>query len=191
MKTIVFWVGTLSAVILGDILIGGHAVAKLQLTSAVTVFAPVFFFLWYSLGLKGLSKFGRRLLRGEPNENDISVMDRASSLGFLLGFVGAMFGIIHVMENLTDSSRLGAGIALAYISLLYGAIPAILLLPLCASKPKKSTAIKAGGYSVVASMILLFSFFAVLYATSPKADAKSAGQSPTSGSSLSGSDTSN
>ncbi|MFN3750797.1 MAG: flagellar motor protein [Thiobacillus sp.] len=37
-----------------------------------------------------------------------------------LGILGAVIGLIHVMENLADPSKLGAGIAVAFVATLYG-----------------------------------------------------------------------
>ena len=36
------------------------------------------------------------------------------------GILGAVMGLIHVMENLSDPSRLGAGIAVAFVATIYG-----------------------------------------------------------------------
>ena len=46
----------------------------------------------------------------------------ASAAGYspTIGILGAVLGLIHVMENLTDPSRLGAGIAVAFVSTMYG-----------------------------------------------------------------------
>jgi chemotaxis protein MotA len=37
-----------------------------------------------------------------------------------IGILGAVLGLIHVMENLTDPSKLGAGIAVAFVATIYG-----------------------------------------------------------------------
>ena len=34
--------------------------------------------------------------------------------------LGAVMGLIHVMENLSDPSKLGAGIAVAFVATIYG-----------------------------------------------------------------------
>ena len=44
-----------------------------------------------------------------------------------------MLGLIHVMSNLSDTSKLGAGIAVAFVATIYGLIVAnILCLPFAA-----------------------------------------------------------
>jgi chemotaxis protein MotA len=37
-----------------------------------------------------------------------------------IGILGAVLGLIHVMENLADPSKLGAGIATAFVATIYG-----------------------------------------------------------------------
>lgn len=37
-----------------------------------------------------------------------------------IGILGAVLGLIHVMSNLTDTSKLGDGIAIAFVATLYG-----------------------------------------------------------------------
>jgi chemotaxis protein MotA len=37
-----------------------------------------------------------------------------------IGILGAVLGLIHVMENLSDPSRLGGGIAVAFVATIYG-----------------------------------------------------------------------
>jgi chemotaxis protein MotA len=44
-----------------------------------------------------------------------------------IGILGAVMGLIHVMENLSDPSKLGAGIAVAFVATIYGVGSANLL----------------------------------------------------------------
>ena len=37
-----------------------------------------------------------------------------------IGIIGAVLGLIHVMGNLTDTSKLGTGIAVAFVATIYG-----------------------------------------------------------------------
>lgn len=48
------------------------------------------------------------------------IWESAAGYAPTIGIVGAVLGLIHVMENLTDPSRLGAGIAVAFVSTVYG-----------------------------------------------------------------------
>ncbi len=45
-----------------------------------------------------------------------------------VGIIGAVMGLIHVMENLSDPSKLGAGIAVAFVATIYGVGSANLML---------------------------------------------------------------
>jgi chemotaxis protein MotA len=48
-----------------------------------------------------------------------------------IGIIGAVLGLIHVMENLADTSKLGAGIAVAFVATVYGVASAnIFFLPM-------------------------------------------------------------
>ena len=50
-----------------------------------------------------------------------------------IGIIGAVLGLIHVMSNLSDTSKLGAGIAVAFVATIYGLVTAnILCLPFAA-----------------------------------------------------------
>ncbi len=53
-----------------------------------------------------------------------------------LGILGAVLGLIHVMENLSDPSRLGPGIAVAFVATIYGVGLANLVLLPAANKLK-------------------------------------------------------
>lgn len=52
------------------------------------------------------------------------------------GILGAVMGLIHVMENLADPSKLGSGIATAFVATVYGVLTANLILLPIAGKLK-------------------------------------------------------
>lgn len=54
-----------------------------------------------------------------------------------IGIIGAVLGLIHVMSNLTDTSKLGAGIAVAFVATVYGVGSANLLFLPLANKIKR------------------------------------------------------
>lgn len=54
-----------------------------------------------------------------------------------VGIIGAVLGLIHVMGNLSDTSKLGAGIAVAFVATVYGVGSANLIFLPVASKLKK------------------------------------------------------
>ncbi len=50
----------------------------------------------------------------------VRVWDAAGGYAPTVGILGAVLGLIHVMENLSDPSRLGSGIAVAFVATIYG-----------------------------------------------------------------------
>lgn len=50
----------------------------------------------------------------------IRVWEAAGGYSPTIGIIGAVLGLIHVMEHLSDPSRLGAGIAIAFVATIYG-----------------------------------------------------------------------
>jgi chemotaxis protein MotA len=61
----------------------------------------------------------------------IRVWESAGGYSPTIGILGAVLGLIHVMENLTDPSKLGAGIAVAFVATIYGVgLANLLFLPI-------------------------------------------------------------
>ncbi|HAD08126.1 MAG TPA: flagellar motor protein [Porticoccaceae bacterium] len=60
-----------------------------------------------------------------------------------IGIIGAVMGLIHVMNNLADPSKLGPGIAVAFVATIYGVGLANLFFLPTASKLKAIIAEKA------------------------------------------------
>ena len=48
------------------------------------------------------------------------IWEAAGGYSPTIGILGAVMGLIHVMENLTDPSKLGTGIAVAFVATIYG-----------------------------------------------------------------------
>lgn len=48
------------------------------------------------------------------------VWETAGGFAPTIGILGAVLGLIHVMENLADPSKLGGGIAVAFVATVYG-----------------------------------------------------------------------
>lgn len=74
------------------------------------------------------------------------VYEAAGGYSPTIGIIGAVLGLIHVMENLADPSKLGAGIAVAFVATVYGVGAAnLILLPLANKikiKVKQQTLLK-------------------------------------------------
>lgn len=60
----------------------------------------------------------------EEVKGSYKVWESAGGYAPTVGIVGAVLGLIHVMENLSDPSKLGAGIAVAFVATVYGLIGA-------------------------------------------------------------------
>ncbi|MDD3436146.1 MAG: flagellar motor protein [Candidatus Gastranaerophilales bacterium] len=59
------------------------------------------------------------------------VYESAGAYSPTLGIIGAVLGLIQVMQNLSDPSKLGAGIAVAFVATIYGLFAAnLVLLPI-------------------------------------------------------------
>ena len=50
------------------------------------------------------------------------VLESAGGYAPTLGIIGAVLGLIQVMQNLSDPSKLGAGIAVAFVATIYGLV---------------------------------------------------------------------
>ena len=48
------------------------------------------------------------------------IWESAGGYSPTIGILGAVMGLIHVMENLSDPTKLGAGIAVAFVATIYG-----------------------------------------------------------------------
>ena len=58
--------------------------------------------------------------REEEDEGPARVYEAAAGYAPTLGILGAVLGLIQVMQHLSDPSRLGAGIAVAFVATVYG-----------------------------------------------------------------------
>lgn len=59
------------------------------------------------------------------------VWESAGGYSPTIGILGAVMGLIHVMENLADPAKLGAGIATAFVATIYGVgLANLVLLPI-------------------------------------------------------------
>ncbi|MEI8129196.1 MAG: MotA/TolQ/ExbB proton channel family protein [bacterium] len=59
------------------------------------------------------------------------VFESAGAYSPTLGIIGAVMGLIQVMQNLSDPSKLGSGIAVAFVATVYGLFAAnLVLLPM-------------------------------------------------------------
>jgi chemotaxis protein MotA len=72
----------------------------------------------------------------EEGEMEAKVFEGAGGYSPTIGIIGAVLGLIHVMNKLDDPSKIGGGIAVAFVATVYGVGVANLLFLPMASKLK-------------------------------------------------------
>jgi chemotaxis protein MotA len=82
------------------------------------------------------------------------VFEAAGGYAPTVGIIGAVLGLIHVMENLSDPSKLGGGIATAFVATVYGVgIANLIFLPL-ANKLKRKLVVERERKTLIAEGVL-------------------------------------
>jgi chemotaxis protein MotA len=71
-----------------------------------------------------------------------------------VGILGAVLGLIHVMENLSDPTKLGPGIAVAFVATVYGVGLANLVFLPIATKLKRRLAVEKERKTIIAEGVL-------------------------------------
>ncbi len=82
----------------------------------------------------------------------VKVWESAAGYAPTIGILGAVLGLIHVMENLTDPAKLGGGIAVAFVSTIYGVGLANLLFYPVANKLKAIVGQSVLQYEIAAAV---------------------------------------
>ena len=77
------------------------------------------------------------------------VWEAAGGYAPTVGIIGAVLGLIHVMENLADPSKLGDGIAVAFVATVYGVGAANLFFLPLANKIKLKLKEEAGSRNLM------------------------------------------
>lgn len=96
-------------------------------------------------------------------EQPIKFWTAAGGYSPTIGILGAVLGLIHVMENLSDQSKLGAGIAVAFVATVYGVgLANLVYLPMAGKLKLKSKA------HLVAKEIMLVGVISILEGENPR-----------------------
>jgi chemotaxis protein MotA len=92
----------------------------------------------------------------EYEENAVAgkVWESAGGFAPTVGILGAVLGLIHVMENLNDPSKLGGGIATAFVATVYGVGAANLLFLPFAAKIKRKLQLEKERKTLIAEGVL-------------------------------------
>src|SRR6185369_16162247 len=90
----------------------------------------------------------------EENTVGAKVFESAGGFSPTVGILGAVLGLIHVMENLSDPSKLGPGIAVAFVATVYGVGLANLFLLPMATKLKRKIGLETERKTLIAEGVL-------------------------------------
>jgi len=99
----------------------------------------------------------------EEGEHPIKFWEAAGGYSPTVGILGAVLGLIHVMENLTDPSKLGGGIAVAFVATVYGVgLANLLFLPIAGKLKLRHR------QEMIAKEIILVGVIAILEGENPR-----------------------
>lgn len=99
----------------------------------------------------------------EEAEQPVKFWTAAGGYSPTVGILGAVLGLIHVMENLNDPSKLGAGIAVAFVATVYGVgLANLVFLPMAGKLKSKSKA------NMVGKEIMLVGVISILEGENPR-----------------------
>jgi len=91
------------------------------------------------------------------------IWESAGGYAPTIGILGAVLGLIHVMENLSDPAKLGNGIAVSFVATIYGVASAnLIFLPIAG---KLRTLIQA---QVTQRELVLDGLLGIAYGENPK-----------------------
>lgn len=82
------------------------------------------------------------------------VYEAAGGYAPTVGILGAVLGLIHVMENLSDPSKLGSGIATAFVATVYGVGAANLFFLPMGTKLKRKMVLERERKTLIAEGVL-------------------------------------
>ena len=88
-------------------------------------------------------------MKEEKFLNGAKVWSDAGGFAPTIGIIGAVLGLIHVMGNLSDTSKLGAGIAVAFVATIYGVGFANLIFLPIGNKLKKRVSKETKALSMI------------------------------------------
>jgi chemotaxis protein MotA len=92
-------------------------------------------------------------MEGE-GELPIKFWEAAGGYSPTIGIIGAVLGLIHVMENLAEPEKLGGGIAVAFVATVYGVTMAnVVYLPLAGKLKLRHKAFMTGKEIILAGVL--------------------------------------
>jgi chemotaxis protein MotA len=99
----------------------------------------------------------------EEGELPVKFWEAAGGFSPTIGIIGAVLGLIHVMENLSDPSKLGSGIAVAFVATVYGvSLANIVYLPVSGKLKQRAKS------EMLAKEIMLVGVISILEGENPR-----------------------
>jgi len=99
----------------------------------------------------------------EEAEQPVKFWQSAGGYSPTIGILGAVLGLIHVMENLSDPSKLGSGIAVAFVATVYGVgLANLVYLPMAGKLKLKAKSL------LVTKEIMLVGVIGILEGENPR-----------------------
>jgi chemotaxis protein MotA len=99
----------------------------------------------------------------EEAEQPVKFWQAAGGYSPTIGILGAVLGLIHVMENLTEPGKLGGGIAVAFVATVYGVgLANLIYLPVAGKLKLKAKT------QLVAREIMLVGVISILEGENPR-----------------------
>lgn len=90
----------------------------------------------------------------EENQVGAKVFESAGGFAPTVGIIGAVLGLIHVMENLSNPDAIGPGIAVAFVATVYGVAMANLVFLPMANKIKRKLTLEKERKTLIAEGVL-------------------------------------
>jgi len=114
-------------VIVGALVAGGSALAFVHIPSIVFTFGVTFFILLATFGVDFLRFIPQSMLtfiscNAKPNPRFAEIALFASRYVIGAGLVGLLIGLVQMLQNLSNPADLGAGMAVALLTVFYAII---------------------------------------------------------------------
>ena len=122
------------ALIIAAILLGGDLFAYFNVPSAILVFGGTTALLLFTFGHDGCinalrltvkRKLDSQIQSPISNCDPVVFFRLAGAYAFSMGCIGMIIGIIAMLSNMDDPSKIGAGMAACLLSQLYGIVLAV------------------------------------------------------------------
>ncbi|MGE5627984.1 MAG: MotA/TolQ/ExbB proton channel family protein [Solirubrobacterales bacterium] len=129
MKKLMFFLLSITIIILIITLEGGRVAAYMQLSAFLLVTLGILFSTMFSFSFKEIRGTFMDSFSEKTDATKLNIYKRGyivsklmSKLSIYWSLIGVLLGIIYVLSHLETPERLGVGLAMALVSALYGLI---------------------------------------------------------------------